>query len=148
VASIEANRDTYNGYRQLSTLDGHTTPTCIARSGLMWDMDKKPIGHTMAFRSPPLHWNCRSVMMGVIAPPNAGALAGVPGGTRSSAEGQVSRDTSFDAFLSRRTVAQQDAQLGVGRAQLWRDGKITLQQLTDSSGNALTLEQLQSLYGR
>jgi hypothetical protein len=45
-------------------------------------------------------------------------------------------------------VAQQDAQLGVGRAQLWRDGKITLQQLTDSSGNALTLEQLQSLYGR
>jgi hypothetical protein len=37
--------------------------------------------------------------------------------------------------------------LGKGRAELWRSGKITLNQLLDQRGNPLTLAQLQSRYG-
>jgi hypothetical protein len=38
--------------------------------------------------------------------------------------------------------------LGKGRAELWRDGKITLQQLLDQRGNPLTLQQLRQRYDR
>lgn len=147
MALIEANTDIYVGYRHLSTLDGHTTPQCIARSGLEWDLDKEPIKHSLPFQQTPIHWGCRSVIMGKLRSfKELGIDLKEPTGTRSSAEGQISRKTSFDAFLSRRTVEQQNDQLGPGRAQLWRDGKLTLRQLVDNSGNPLTLEQLRSRY--
>ena len=148
VALIEANTDIYKGYRHLSTLDGHTTPQCIVRSGLMWTLDKEPIGHSVSFKQPPVHWGCRSVMLGVLkTPAELGLDVRLPAaGTRASAEGQIDRNTTFDAYLSRQSVAQQDAQLGAGKAQLWRDGKITLRDLLDKNGNPLTLEQLRSRY--
>ena len=148
LKTIEANSDIYKGYRQLSTLDGHTTDICIARSNLEWGFDKEPIGHNLPFKAPPLHWNCRSVMMGIRRTfKELGLDLEEPTGrTRSSAEGQIDRETSFDAFLRRRTVEQQDEQLGKGRAELWRNGTITLRQLLDSSGNPLTLEQLKNKY--
>jgi len=70
-----------------------------------------------------------------------------PTGTRASSEGQIRADTTFEEFLGRRTEAQQDEQLGVGRAQLWRDGKLTLSQLLDLSGSPLSLTQLTAKYG-
>lgn len=148
VAVIEANTDIYSGFRHLSTLDGHTTPQCVARSGLTWTMDKEPIGHNLPFKQPPVHWGCRSVMLGVLKSfKELGINLPEPQGlTRASAEGQIDRSTTFASFLSRRSVAEQDAQLGAGRAQLWRDGKITLRQLVDNAGNPLTLEQLRSKY--
>jgi hypothetical protein len=36
--------------------------------------------------------------------------------------------------------------LGKGRAQLWRDGKITLSQLLNAEGAPLTLAQLKAKY--
>lgn len=148
MALIDANTDIYAGYRHLSTLDGHTTPQCIARSGLVWNLDKEPVGHSMAFKQPPIHWGCRSVMLGVLKSfKELGINLPEPQGlTRASAEGQIDRSTTFDAFLGRRSVAEQDAQLGAGRAQMWRDGKITLRQLVDNAGNPLTLEQLRGKY--
>lgn len=148
IATIEANADLYKGYQHISTLDGHTTPQCIARSNLVWNMDKGPVGHNLLFKPPPVHWNCRSVMIGVLKTfKEQGINLPEPQGlTRASAEGQIDRSTTFASFLSRRSVAEQDAQLGAGRAQLWRDGKITLRQLVDNRGNPLTLEQLRSRY--
>lgn len=148
VALVESNSDIYSGFRQLSTLDGHTTPQCIARSNLVWNLEKEPVGHKLPFKSPPIHWGCRSVMVGVLKTfKELGIGLKEPAGlTRSSAEGQISKKTTFDSFLSRRTVDQQDEQLGRGKAQLWRDGKITLRQLVDNHGNPLTLEQLKAKY--
>lgn len=148
AAVIEANTDIYAGFRHLSTLDGHTTPQCVARSGLTWTLDKEPIGHNLPFKQPPVHWGCRSVMLVVLKSfKELGINLPEPQGlTRASAEGQIDRSTTFASFLSRRSVAEQDAQLGAGRAQLWRDGKITLRQLVDNAGNPLTLEQLRSKY--
>jgi hypothetical protein len=94
--------------------------------------------------------NCRSRMMGILRTfRELGFDIDEPKGlTRSSAEGQIARETSFDEFLKRRTIAEQDGQLGVGRAQLWRDGKITLKQLVDGNGNPMSLEALKAKYNK
>jgi len=68
----------------------------------------------------------------------------VPETTRASLDGQIPQDTSFEGWLSRRSVADQDANLGVGRAKLWRDGDISFRDLMDANGRPLTLMELQA----
>ena len=67
----------------------------------------------------------------------------IPPSTRASMDGQVAEDLSFDDWLSKKPKAFQDKMLGPGRAQLYRDGKITLTDLVDLRGNPLTLEALE-----
>jgi hypothetical protein len=59
-------------------------------------------------------------------------------------DGQVPEDITFGAWLDKKGVTFQDKLLGKKRAQLWRDGKITLTQLVDFRGNPLTLSQLEA----
>ena len=66
----------------------------------------------------------------------------MPKSTRSSMDGQVPEETTFKDFLDRKGEAFQDEVLGKGKAKLWRDGKITLQQLLDQSGNPIPLKEL------
>jgi hypothetical protein len=66
----------------------------------------------------------------------------VPTGTRASDEGQIRADITFAEFLKGKPAAYVDDLLGPGRADLWRKGKITLQQLVDGSGRELTLKEL------
>lgn len=155
--TFKQNEDVIKGYRQLSTLDGHTTPVCLAYSGLEWTKDLKPVGHDKAFVSEkgspsgcPRHWGCRSLItpitktfkeLGVDVPEF------VPG-ARAASGGPVAANTTMKAYLDRRTKAQLDDQLGVGKAELYRDGKITLGQLVDQHGRPLTLEQLRAKYDR
>lgn len=155
--TYQANGDVIKGYRQLSTLDGHTTPTCIAYSGATWDKNKNPTApNTLPFISPkgsvygcPRHWNCRSLIVPITKTFRELGLDidEVPSSTRSASGGPVDARTSFDAFLKRRPAASVEEQLGPGRARLWRDGKITLQQLLDASGRPLTVRQLVARYG-
>ena len=149
LATFKANDDVVKGVMQLSTLDSHTTKICIAYSGASWDLDGNPInGTTLPFNGgTPRHWNCRSVLTAItktykelgIDIPEA------PKGTRASDLGQIPADTSFESFLGRHDKAYVDNLLGPGRAQLWRDGKITLQQLVGGDGRELTLKQLSAL---
>jgi hypothetical protein len=57
-------------------------------------------------------------------------------------DGQVPEDITFKDFLEKKSKAFQDEVLGKGKAQLWREGKITLQQLLDQSGNPIPLKEL------
>ena len=62
---------------------------------------------------------------------------------RSSIDGAVPVDTPFEDFLRGRSVEEQNRQLGVGKADLFRRGVVTnLSSLLDFSGNPLTLRQL------
>jgi hypothetical protein len=150
-ATYEANRDLVKGWRQLSTLDGNTTDICIAYSNAEWNLDYKPINRTTLpyENGTPRHWGCRSLIvpilktfreLGIDIPDLAPA-------TRASALGPVPATTTFEQFLRRRTVEQQNEQLGKGRAAMWRAGKITLRQLLDLHGNPLTFAQLKAKYG-
>ena len=149
--TFQKNADIINGIQQLSTLDGRTTEICIAYSGAEWDLNYEPInGTTLPYNNGvPRHWNCRSVETAITKTfAELGLNLPEPAaGTRASEGGPVPVGTTFEQWLERRTVAQQDEQLGPGRAQLWRDGKITLNQLLDLSGNPMSLRELHAKYG-
>lgn len=145
LAVFQKNSDVLLGVRQLSTLDSHTSLTCIAYSNQCWDLEGKPIlGSTLPFNGgPPRHFNCRSVLVGI------SRMSAIENrkGTRASDEGQIDRKTSFDEFLKRKSAAYVDEMLGKGRAQLWRDGKITLKDLVSGQGRPLSLDELKAKFG-
>jgi hypothetical protein len=122
----------------LATLDSHTCLRCAPRDKKRWKNNKAktPIGHDMPFMRPPIHYNDRCQIVPITRFSNMNI------GTRASTDGQVSAKLDFEDWLSRRSEAQQDAQLGKGRAQMFRDKKITLQDLLDGSGRPLKLKDL------
>jgi len=149
LATFKENDDVVKGVMQLSTLDSHTTKICIAYSGASWDLDGNPInGTTLAFNGgTPRHFNCRSVLTPItLTYKKLGIdIPEAPPGTRASDLGQIPADTSFESFLDRHDAAYTEKLLGPGRAKLYRDGKITLNQLVDGTGRELTLKQLAAL---
>jgi SPP1 gp7 family putative phage head morphogenesis protein len=113
------------GYVHISILDNRTSFVCISRSNRKWNKDKKPIGHGMQFRLPPLHYNCRSKMVPL-----------VPG---------MELPESYPAWLKQQPRSVQREVLGPGRLKLFDDGKLNLRQLVNAStGKPITLEQLRS----
>lgn len=144
--TYKANDDIVKGIQQVSTLDGHTSLTCVAYSGCQWDLEFKPIGKKkLAYNGgTPRHFNCRSLEtpltktfreMGIdVDEPNPT--------TRASDEGQIAADTTFEGFLDRKTKAYQDSMLGEGRGDLWRAGKITLRDLVNGEGRPRSLHEL------
>ncbi|HAI38149.1 MAG TPA: hypothetical protein DCM40_08510, partial [Maribacter sp.] len=61
--TIDRNIDIIKGFQWLSTLDTRTSDICKSYSGLTWDSNKNPIGHKKNYRTPPAHYNCRSVIV-------------------------------------------------------------------------------------
>jgi SPP1 gp7 family putative phage head morphogenesis protein len=153
LASLEANANIIKAVQWVSTLDSRTSEICMARSGKTWSYpDFKPIGHKIPWNGgPPAHWNCRSSFI-----PITKSFEELTGGkikdkvepaTRASMDGYVAADLTFDQFLKNKPPEFADKMLGKGRAELWRSGKITLNQLLDQRGNPLTLAQLKAQYG-
>jgi len=59
-------------------------------------------------------------------------------------DGGPIRQENVSQWLRRRDTAFQDAVLGPSRAQLFREGKLTLKNLIDAAtGRPLTLEELE-----
>jgi hypothetical protein len=151
LATYRANGDIVKGVRHLSVLDGHTSKVCIAYSGASWDLDGNPInGTTLPFNGgPPRHWGCRSVLVPLTRSYRELGLDidELPPGTRASDEGQVRADITMTEWLKSKPTAYVDDLLGPGRARLFLDGKITLQQMLNFQGFPLTLNQLKDKYG-
>jgi SPP1 gp7 family putative phage head morphogenesis protein len=150
VETYRANADVIGKLQHLSVLDNRTSVICVSRSGLTWTLDEKPIGHDKVFMTPPLHWNCRSVLIPVTKSwKELGIdLPEIPPSTRSSMDGQVAADIPFGDWLKTKDEAFQNRLLGKGRADLWRKGKLSLQELTDQTGRELTLEELRAKVSR
>lgn len=144
LETYKANADVVGELQFVATLDDRTTQQCAALDGKRWKLDGTPVGHDIAFQQPPLHWNCRSTLipvtvtwkeMGFDAPELTGAQ-------RASMDGQVPEDTTYETWLRKKPVEFQDRVLGAGKAELWRDGKISFRDLVDQSGRPLTLEEI------
>ena len=143
------NDDVMSGKEWSSALDRKTCPTCGALDGKRWTTDGKKINHSMAYQIPPKHFRCRCSMVPVL---KTWAELGInmdelPDGTRASMEGQVN-DKTFEDWLRRKTESDPtfaDRTLGKGRAELWRNGKITMDQMI-SGGQPLTLSELRNKY--
>lgn len=148
TATWQENEDLIKGLKWVSTLDGRTTPQCIARDGHVYDIETfKPLDGGPPWGPGPgggLHWNCRSTSIPVVKSwRELGIdLDEAPKGTRASMNGQVPADTTYEEWLKDKPEEFQNDVLGVGKAKLWREGKIGFTDLLDQRGNPLSLKQL------
>ena len=144
----QSNSDLIGGYIHTSTLDFRTTNGCKVRDGKSWTLDKKPIGHDIQFAQTPLHVNCRSILRPKIKSwADLGIdLPEISKDTRATMDGQVSSEATYEEWLKSKSEAQQNATLGHGKAKMWRDGKITFNDMLDQTGRELTLEELRQIY--
>ena len=137
----ESNATESSQTQYLATLDGRVCILCAPRDGLRWyTKSKKPVGHTLEWRLPPLHMNCRCTTLAVTA------FTDIAGGGRASQFGVVEGSTTFSDFLKRQTPEFIEEVLGAKRAELFQSGKITLRDLISGKGAPLTLDQLKSKY--
>ena len=144
------NDDVISGKEWSSALDRRTCPTCGALDGKRWTTDSKPIGHSMVYQIPPKHFRCRCSMIPVLKTwKELGInMDELSDNTRASMEGQVT-DKTFADWLARKTETDPsfaDRTLGKGRAELWRNNKITMDQMI-SGGQPLSLSELRKKYG-
>lgn len=148
AALYAENSDVISQELYVATLDSRTTAICRSLDGQTFDVGDGP--------TPPLHFNCRSVRVPVIDDTVIGDrpavaateddLDGLNRADRSAkvAEltGTVPATTTYGDWLSSQTVAFQNQVLGVQKAQLFRNGGLTLDKFVDRQGNELTLAQL------
>ena len=146
------NSDVIKGVEFFATLDNRTTIQCRAFDGAQWTSDGKPIGNTkLPFKSPPIHWGCRSVLVPIMR--NLSEILNIPGipdipkSSRSAfsetgLRGQISGDINFEKFMKSMAPEEGMKIIGKKRYELWSSGKITLQDMLNSEGNVMTLKQL------
>lgn len=133
IKSVLDNPTVFQGIQQVSVLDGRTSPTCISYAGKAWELPGyKPVGHSLPYNGgTPRHPNCRSTEIPVI---------------REEFGGEPADDIGFDDFIATQPASTLDELLGKGRAQLYREKKITLSDLVDQNGRPLTLAQLREIH--
>lgn len=158
----EENSDILRGITAIVTLDTRTSEICIARSGGAWDMEGNPLPESTVQEPfpgyPPWHPNCRTVMAPLTksweqlieeAPGNKTKVweKSIPVSTQSSMDGEVPSSQHYPDWLEGQPVSVQQDKLGLGKWQLWNDGKLeSLSQLLDQSGNPLSLKELRTRY--
>lgn len=151
METFKENQHILKGVMASVTFDLRTTDLCKGRSGMAWDFDGKPMNE-ITFEDypgePPWHWNCRTQLVGVtkswkeLSTKNKSKLGRSPKGLKASMDGQVPGDLTYDQWLRKKSVAEQEEALGVAKRKLWNQGKVKLRDLVDQSGNSLPIDKL------
>lgn len=154
-----SNDDIIKGVRWVSTLDGRTTPICIARDGEVYPVDSGP--------RPPAHFNCRSTTVPVtksweelgltganpekpISRPfvtDSRKVANIPPAERERLVGQVA-DQSYAEWLADQSSEFQDDVLGKARAEVFRRGALPIDRFVNETGHWLNLDELRAREAR
>jgi|SRR5690554_675128 len=129
------NRDILEGERFLAVLDSRTTLTCSGNDQKIFPLGQGPM--------PPLHYGCRSLRVPEVKPEYRIAAKG----ERASYEGPVSNQLTYGGFLRNQSKEFQNDVLGPRRAELFRSGKVKIEQFTDDMGRVLTLDELAARTG-
>lgn len=150
----QAYLDTFNkiGFeyvRFVSVLDGRTTKLCASLDGSVWEVNDP------AKRVPPLHPNCRSILVPV---EKDGQLVGerpfvmdersvkdIPKDERSQLIGQLDANTTFKEFFSKTDDFFQKEWLGPKRYKLYKEGKFDFDKFFDPEGRFYNLDELRLL---
>lgn len=151
-ATYANNVDLITAVAWSATLDTRTSIWCLTRDGLQYHpVTHEPIGHDIPWLEGPgkIHWGCRSSSIPVLKSwRDLGIdMDEVPKTTRASMDGQVAESTTFETWLRKQSEARQNRVLGVGKADLWRAGKIGFRDLLDQSGRPLSTEALRERHG-
>ena len=133
----------------VATLDGRVSKTCASLDQSMWEIESPKI------RRPPLHPNCRSVLIGVDADGN---LAGkrpfvmderkvkdIPVDEKKQLIGQLDANTSFKQFFDKADDFFQREWLGEKRYKLFKEGNYSIDKFVDPLGRQYSLAELKTL---
>ena len=136
-ATYVDNSDVVKAVQYVATLDSRTTEICASLDGKVF-----PIGEG---ERPAMHHQCRSTTIPITKSFKELGIKGlkeVPASTRASMNGQVPAATTYPQWLKQQPVAVQNEVLGVGKARLWRQGKVKIEKFTDAQHRPLSLRQV------
>lgn len=158
--TYKANSDVLDGIQFVATLDARTCPTCRPYDGKQYDMNLNPVGHNLPWPGTPMHFNCRCTTVPItkswaalagpkspLTPDQQQTLYNIPVGERSSINGPVAGDTTYQDWLITQPVEEQQSILGQGKWKLWSENKLDVADLLDNTGRELTLKELQAKLG-
>lgn len=140
-ALYEANSDVVLGQRYTATLDLRTTELCASRDGNIYkNGEAKP--------AIPAHWRCRSLYVPVL---KSWKDLGIPideiaPSTRASLDGQVPAKLTYQTWLEKQSAERQDTVLGKTKADLFRNGGLTLDKFVSKQGHSYTINELKALH--
>lgn len=139
----------YQYKKFLATLDGRTTKLCASLDGEIWKADDP------ALRQPPLHFGCRSILVGVDKDGNIAGkrpfvaadkpISKIPKDEREGLAGQVNANTKFPTWFAKQDEAFQRSWLGDARYKLYKDGGYKIEKFLDPLGKEYTLAELKLL---
>jgi SPP1 gp7 family putative phage head morphogenesis protein len=143
------NKIGFEYVRLVATLDGRTSKLCASLDGTVWEINDP------AKRVPPLHPNCRSILVPV---EKDGRLVGerpfvmderrvkdIPKDERSQLIGQLDANTTFREFFKKTDDFFQKEWLGPKRFKLYKDGKFDFEKFFDPEGRLYSLDELRKL---
>lgn len=133
----EANADIVAGLMYSVTIDLRTSDICMSRSGNVYPLDKP---HPAI----PAHFRCRSRYVPVIKSFKELGLDAdeLTQTTRQSLDGQIPAETTYNDWLKKQSVSRQNEVLGITKATLFRNSKITLDKFVSRQGHTYTLPEL------
>lgn len=152
LKTYEYNRSVVKGVKTLVTFDGKTTKLCMSRSPMAWYLDGKPMNAATTYEfpgPPPWHWNCRTTLTAVLK--SWGELGShkkikeIEPGLRSSMDGAVPEELSYEEWLKTKSAEFQREKLGKYRYEKFAKGELKLSDLVDQTGNELTIPELEAL---
>lgn len=140
-ATFEENSDVVSGSTWVATLDHRTCPVCAGLDGKFFKLGE-PIPY-------PAHWGERCSLSPVLKTWREMGIDidELPASTRASADGQVPQPVTYGEWLKGQAAAVQDEVLGPVRAQLFRDGELSIDRFADERNRLMTLDQLAAAEG-
>ncbi|EWY36421.1 hypothetical protein N825_27130 [Skermanella stibiiresistens SB22] len=151
VAIVAENSRLLGGFTHTSILDSRTSEVCRRRAGLRFLADGSPVGHSLPFRIPPLHINCRSHLTPWFYPvdqmPRGVASAITTAGRDEAFVDPRAAEQDLGDWLQRRSQREQEATVGRVRLDAWRSGTISTAALLDQRVRPLTLPQIRKVLG-
>jgi len=135
---FSANSEFIKGVQWISTLDSRTCAICAPLDGKVYK-----IGEGVR---PPIHVSCRCAITAVTKSYREMGIDidDIPPSTRSSMNGQVPSDITYNQWLKGQPIEIQNDALGKTRAKLFRDGGLDISQFTIRNDYELTLDQLRA----
>ena len=135
LAFFEQQKDIVEQVEFTATLDSRTTPICARWDGTVFDVDdpKKQV--------PPLHFNCRSILVPVVNWESLG-IDPPEEGTRASADGPVPSSTTYEEWFKGQSAETQASIIGRTRADLFRKGELTFREMIGRDNRVLTLDEI------
>jgi len=149
-----AMQDTFDilGYEYkkfLATIDGRVSKICASLDSKVWKSNDPNL------RQPPLHHNCRSILVGT---DKDGSMLGkrpfvednrpvskIPKSEREGIIGQIDANTSFPQWFKTADKGFQMDWLGKKRYELYKNGGFELTKFIDPLGRQYTLKELKAL---